>query len=339
MNLQIKRMNAYKKGSELLLMAECPLSVCIEIESILKKDFANVFQRHSDGYEYFCGNPRKMASMIFQATDAAWTDGQQAFKRELLKNTLTISQDVPMPKRVKSCTASSKTTAEDKLHIECLVYLKTLFKDSKQRKAKMAVVPDAEDHTATPLPAIAKEEFTNKIEESSLSRWFSECAYLDATNVVKQGDWYTDYRGWANRNDIVPLVEKQAVAALKSLQPTVSVGQKTYGIKLRSSHAKIVVPALSEWLAATFVQAKVNVSKQSATRLLNMYKDWCNVNDLKLVAQRSNSTNFGKDIKTYGGVVQKKIQGIKGYHIDWQDLQAWLIEHHHMTSESNMNGS
>lgn len=56
----------------------------------------------------------------------------------------------------------------------------------------------------------------------------------------------------------MPLVENQAVAVLKRQQPQVSVGQKTYGIKLRS---KIVIPALSKWLAVSFIEAKLDAHR------------------------------------------------------------------------------
>lgn len=335
MNLRIDRMNAYKKGSELILMTECPLSSCVEVESDLKRKFEHIFRRHSDGFEYFLGNPRIIAAMIFQATNEAWTDSQQSFKKELLKSTLTISEDIHATESVKQRKAHViAPSAEDKLHNECLVYLKTLFKEAKQHKKIQAVDNVSANQSATLLLAekTAQEEQRCKNDENNMSSWFSECVLLDATSVVKQGEWYTDYRGWADRNDMVPLIEKRAVAALKSLQPTVSVGQKTYGIKLRSANPKVPIPVLSKWLAAAFVEAKLHVKKQPTTKLLEMYKEWCNRNEFKIAGQRSNLTNFGIDIKKYGGVVQKKIHGITGYHIDWEQLQAWLIEHQHLTS-------
>ena len=89
------------------------------------------------------------------------------------------------------------------------------------------------------------------------------------------------------------------------------------------------VPILSRWLAS-LVEAKANLVKMSATSLLTQYKDWCKQNGFEVTAQQSNSTNFGTDIKKYGGVVQKKIQGIKGYHIDWRILQTWLVDNQHL---------
>ncbi len=48
MGLKIGRFDGYKKGSELLLVVECPLNLVEDIEKDLKKRFAEKFQRHDD---------------------------------------------------------------------------------------------------------------------------------------------------------------------------------------------------------------------------------------------------------------------------------------------------
>lgn len=61
---RIRRLDDYKKGSELILVAKCSAADVAAIERDLKRDFAAVFQRHSDGTEYFVGDPQMMARMI-----------------------------------------------------------------------------------------------------------------------------------------------------------------------------------------------------------------------------------------------------------------------------------
>lgn len=63
-SLRINRFNAYKKGSEIILLKEVSNDYVIEIESKLIKQFNEKFIRHIDGTEYFEGNKNEMTQLI-----------------------------------------------------------------------------------------------------------------------------------------------------------------------------------------------------------------------------------------------------------------------------------
>ena len=64
--LRIKRLDAYKKGSELRMVVYCPVERVFETEKVLKNNFRQIFEAHPDGFEYFVGDPVKMTRLIFE---------------------------------------------------------------------------------------------------------------------------------------------------------------------------------------------------------------------------------------------------------------------------------
>ena len=63
-SLKIKRFNAYKKGSEIILLKKVCNDQVILIENKLKNIFASTFKRHADGIEYFEGDCNEMSLII-----------------------------------------------------------------------------------------------------------------------------------------------------------------------------------------------------------------------------------------------------------------------------------
>ena len=62
--LRIRRLDDYKKGSQILYLCSCKPENVGYIESDLKKIFKRLFTKHSDGYEYFIGDPYQMINII-----------------------------------------------------------------------------------------------------------------------------------------------------------------------------------------------------------------------------------------------------------------------------------
>jgi len=63
-SLQLDRLKKYKKGSQLLYTSICNHKTVFDLETKIKKAFKKQFQKHSDGYEYFIGNPIQMIICI-----------------------------------------------------------------------------------------------------------------------------------------------------------------------------------------------------------------------------------------------------------------------------------
>lgn len=63
--IMLKRINDYKKGSQLLCACICSADKVKQIEKNLKKIFKNTFKRHEDGHEYFIGDPNQMLRIIY----------------------------------------------------------------------------------------------------------------------------------------------------------------------------------------------------------------------------------------------------------------------------------
>ena len=62
--LQLDRLKKYKKGSQLLYTRICNAGIVFRIESKIKKEFRDNFNKHIDGYEYFIGNYQEMIDII-----------------------------------------------------------------------------------------------------------------------------------------------------------------------------------------------------------------------------------------------------------------------------------
>jgi hypothetical protein len=63
-SLQLRRLNDYKKGSELCLVRQVSSAKVAEIETLIKAEFRKLFQRHADGHEYFHGDMEQMIDII-----------------------------------------------------------------------------------------------------------------------------------------------------------------------------------------------------------------------------------------------------------------------------------
>jgi hypothetical protein len=63
-SLQIKKLDDYKKESQLMCACICDYNDVFNIKRELKKLFNKSFQNHSDGTDYFIGNPNDMVSII-----------------------------------------------------------------------------------------------------------------------------------------------------------------------------------------------------------------------------------------------------------------------------------
>ena len=55
--LILPRLKQYKKGSELLFVMQVPIDKINIIESSITQRFKKLFDKHSDGLEYFIGDP------------------------------------------------------------------------------------------------------------------------------------------------------------------------------------------------------------------------------------------------------------------------------------------
>lgn len=305
MGLRIHRLDSYKKGSELILTTECPVSMCANVERNLKQEFALEFTRHSDGSEYFIGNSRKMARMIFQAADSAWTEEQQLTKKEILKNAYAFTKLHLEEEHVA-------VKSEDQLLTECLLYLEMLFTEASK---------DDQTHRV-PANSCRAAEQVQVEEDNNIENWVSTCVLLDSTGVIKQGDWYENYRAWANQKHVIPLIQKRAVATMKRLYPNVSIGPTTYGIKLDSAKPK--TPLMSHWLR-DLVMSNDTVIRVASTTLFNKYLVWCKVKKIsKAAVSLINTTNFGLELKAYRGVLCKRSAAGIFYTFDFQEIHKNL---------------
>lgn len=77
-NVRIKRLDAYKKGSELLGVIYCPVDQVARLEADVIKQFRRQFTQHPDGREYFQGNPVEMLTILYQTALSAMKDTPQS---------------------------------------------------------------------------------------------------------------------------------------------------------------------------------------------------------------------------------------------------------------------
>jgi len=66
---KINRLTRYKRGSNILLILECPNDKVLEIESKIRIEFKKKFEPHIDGHEHFKGNWKQMSKIIIEITD------------------------------------------------------------------------------------------------------------------------------------------------------------------------------------------------------------------------------------------------------------------------------
>lgn len=295
MDLKIKRFKGYKKGSELILVTECPLSVVEDVEKELKRVFGETFQNHADGTEYFVGNSRQMAKLIFAATDAAWTDDEQQKQANMLSRVFKMAET----------THATPSAAQTK---------KVELAAKAEAKAQLAVA----------------EAEKIKEEETHFGEWFADSCELVAEKFVKHATWYTNYRKWCSQTQNVPMSEHQATTTFKRLyEPSgVSVGNKTYGVQLKTLLSEAPpevsdVPIVYRWLKG-FVGSDVNMKRISAADLLRRYKDWYNTSEYNNL-EEINVTKFGLELKKLKGIISVRSNGTK-YTIDSQMVQYELSQ-------------
>lgn len=65
---KIKRLQDYKKGSEIILVIKVPNEDVVSIEDTIKKEFKTTFKSHTDGCEYFEGDIDKMKRIVVKHT-------------------------------------------------------------------------------------------------------------------------------------------------------------------------------------------------------------------------------------------------------------------------------
>lgn len=69
--LYLPRLQHYKKESQLVVVREVSIDLVHDIEYTITRRFAEIFQCHSDGHEYFMGDAQAMTKEINKIIDAA----------------------------------------------------------------------------------------------------------------------------------------------------------------------------------------------------------------------------------------------------------------------------
>lgn len=304
MDLNVARFRGYKKGSELIMITECPMAMLEDIEKSIKELFCKRFVKHDDGFEYFTGNHRQMANLIYKACDNAWTDEQQQIKKDTLKSVLQLIQADnkvapvgPVPKE-----ADAKTTADD------------AFRSAAQPATITETIINSHAEKA------ADEASRTIQDEKDFTQWFENRLEIKADSLVKQAVWYVDYRSWAARSQIIPLTETAAVATFKRLYGSkgVSVGNKTYGIKLISSEPSELLdqsessdkcPEISnmeKWLDTVAQAGGTDGNWVSGRELFHTFVKWITSQNLHT---DFSVTKFGTEVKKQNGVHHKRSNG------------------------------
>ena len=229
MGLKIPRFYGYKKGSELIMITECPMALLESIETALKKLFCETFTRHSDGREHFIGDRRHMSDLIYKACSDAWTSEQKQLRASTLRSVLELQEATNTSGSVTHTgTKQTRKAVED------------ASPDLAPAEADKASETAEAARNATELAA----DNARRLNQDNLSftKWFDERVDKKVDAYVKQAVWYTDYRRWASRADIVPVAESTAVATFKRLYSAtgISVGNKTYGIQLKVDPSTVV---------------------------------------------------------------------------------------------------
>lgn len=63
---KIRRLQNYKKGSQIVLVIEVDNNNVISLETNIKREFEKEFTSHSDGFEYFEGNVNQMKNIMIK---------------------------------------------------------------------------------------------------------------------------------------------------------------------------------------------------------------------------------------------------------------------------------
>lgn len=301
MGLKIPRFDGYKKGSELVMITECPMALLETIETSLKKIFCETFQRHGDGHEFFIGNRRDMSNLIYKACDDAWTEDQQRLRAETLRSVLQLQE---------AHHESGSMTVQ-----------------SAQQKKACKAAEEAEK-AAKEAEKAAEDSRRVTEEETNFTRWFNERVEIKADAFVKQASWYTDYRLWAVSADVVPIAEGTAIATFKRLYSSkgISVGNKTYGIELHApTPTERAVPLEISFLADLAEKTDRDSFCLAGADLLTDFIAY--VHELHGNADfECTSAAFGRAIQKVRGVIRDRKVRPTAYHLNKMKMLDGLIQ-------------
>ena len=113
-SVRIRRLDGYKKGSEVFLVIRCPMHRVNSLEQEAKRLFRTHFHKHSDGTEYFAGDPYAMVKILAELVNRAWDtlDDEDTAASE------AFTQPRVPPELVKLTTfIDEKCTTGDRLYI------------------------------------------------------------------------------------------------------------------------------------------------------------------------------------------------------------------------------
>lgn len=341
MELNVPRFKGYKKGSELIMITECPMAMLEHIEKTIKDLFCKRFVKHDDGHEYFLGNHRQMANLIYKACDDAWTDEQQQIKKDILRSVLQLSQADHKLEPVEKEATPQKRTNDDVQNISSnskqLALAETTAKADFEilySKISTEELEKAEGKTTrndtgivnAQAEALAEEASRIAQEDEHFKQWFEHRLEFKVDSFVKQIVWYPNYRSWAAQAGVIPLPEAAAVATFKRLYASkgISVGSKTYGIKLISAIGTVTNGPESQpsnivkWLHSVAQSGGTAGEWVSGSSLYQNFEKWLLSKELK---NYISSTKFGVDIKKHAGVYFTRSNGSK-YCLDPAELLA-----------------
>ena len=91
----VRRLNAYKKGTELIFLWQCmDPTQTITIETIIKKRFQELFRQHDDGHEYFMGDRFEMVDTIMKVIGTANVNWKKEGERIIENSLVTEARDL-----------------------------------------------------------------------------------------------------------------------------------------------------------------------------------------------------------------------------------------------------
>lgn len=301
------------------MITECPMALLETIETSLKRLFCETFQRHGDGHEFFIGNRRAMSNLIYKACNDAWTEDQQRVRAETLRSVLQLQ---------KAHNESGSITVQS----------------AQQKKAYKAA--EEAEKAAKEAEKAAEDSRRVTEEETNFTRWFDERVEIKADEFVKQASWYTDYRLWAVSADVVPVSEGTAIAIFRRLYSSkgISVGNKTYGVKLRaprSAPTERAVPLEIYFLADLAEKTDRHSLCLAGADLLIDFIAY--VHKLHGNADfECTSAAFGRAIQKVRGVIRDRKVRPTAYRIDKMKMLDGLIQQGFLKpgeSFSNLSGS
>lgn len=314
MDLNVSRFRGYKKGSELIMITECPMAMLGDIEKSIKELFCKRFVKHDDGHEYFLGNHRQMANLIYKACDDAWTEEQQQIKKDTLKSVLQLIDAGNHPAKD---AARKPQDADDS------------SKMSDTVPQEMEISAKGAESSANGTEKAAEERLA--LDEQNFHQWFKDRVQINATAFVKQAIWYPDYRSWAVRCNITPISEGMAVATFKRLYggQGISVGNKTYGVQMinlscqtESDHSPAEnVNSIRIWLETVAQTGGTGGAWIRGRDIFQKFVKWASNQSIK---DEWTEHRFGKEMKKCKGVYFKRSNGSQ-YCIKAKEVSASIV--------------